>query len=289
MKRSGNVIVFLLVAFVGSTQTKELAPLVKPEVNENQVMFKKTIWRRMDMNEKQNRPFFSKNGEIARLLIEAVDEGLLTPYRSDSCISFMPDIIFSSNVSVERANNPFVGGGFTSGGFDDSFDDDSSTQSDESDTPGNGTKLESIPPELFTSLWIREELIFDRNRSRMYYYIRSLTIYLPKNAGTLYNPGGFEKKIASFKYDDVVELFRGPYSDRAIYYNQYNSGQYMNMSDAFELRLFRAPIIRISNPDNLDIREIYAEELAINPLKAIIIQQQYEYDLMEYESELWEY
>ena len=288
MKKLGHIIIFLSVAFVGYAQTKELAPLMKPEVNENLVMFKKTVWRRMDMNEKQNRPFFSKNGEISRLLIEAANEGLITPYRSDSCINFMPDIIFASNISIEREDNPFVGGGFTSGGFD-SFDDDSNAQSNELSTLDNAPKLESIPPDLFTSLWIKEDLIFDRNRSRMYHYIRSLTVYLPKDAGTLYNPGGFEKKIASFDYNDVVALFRGPYSDRAIYYNQYNSGQYINMSDAFELRLFRAPIIKISNPYDLDIREIYAEELADNPLKAIIVQQQYEYDLMEYESQLWEY
>ena len=86
-----------------------------------------------------------------------------------------------------------------------------------------------------------------------------------------------------------LELFRGPYVDRAKYYNPRNPGQHMNMSDAFELRLFRAPIVKISNPQDLDIREIYSEELAANPLKPIVIQQQYEYDLMEYESELWEY
>ena len=240
----------------------------------------------MDMEEKQNRPFFSKNGEISKLLIQAVDEGLLTPYRSDSCINFMPDIIFLSNISVEREDNPFVGGGFNSGGFD-SFDDEGDDQVEEntSDEP----KLEAIPENLFSVLYLREDLIFDRNRSRMYNYIRSITIALPKDAGSLYNPQGFEKPVAHFKYDAVVELFRGPYADRAIYYNMQNPGQHMNMSDAFELRLFRAPIIKLSNPDDLDIREIYQEELASNPLKPIVIQQQYEYDLMEYESELWEY
>lgn len=284
MKNIVCIVVCLVMGSVAFGQ-EELAPLVKPEVEESQIMFKKTIWRRMDMNEKQNRPFFSRNGEVSRLLIEAVDEGLLTPYRSDSCINFMPDIVFVSNISVEREKNPFVGGGFSSGGFD-SFDDDSEPVSEsESDAP----TLEEIPAEYFTSLWIKEDLIFDRNRSRMYYYIRSLSIYLPKSAGSLYNPGGFEKEIAHFKYEDVVELFRGPYADRAIYYNAYNPGMHMNLSDAFELRLFRAPIMKISNPEDLDIREIYAEELAADPLKAIVIQQQYEYDLMEYESELWEY
>ncbi len=285
MKRVGYLIA--LVITINVHAQNELAPLVKREVNESHDMFRKTIWRRMDMKEKQNKPFFSKNGEISRLLIEAVDEGLLTPYRSDSCLNFMPDIIFVSNISVEREDNPFVGSGFASEGFD-SFDDQSA-DGEGVEEESDGNQLELIPKELFSSLWLKEDLIFDRNRSRMYYYIRSLSIYLPKDAGSLYNPGGFEKEIAHFKYEEVLELFRGPYADKAIYYNNYNPGQHMNMSDAFELRLFRAPIMKVSNSDNLDIREIYAEDLANDPMKAIVIQQQYEYDLIEYESELWEY
>lgn len=285
MKNLSFVFVFLMLT-VSLYAQEELAPLVKPEVDEAQVMFKKKVWRRMDLTEKQNRPFFSKNGEISRLLIEAVDDGLLTPYRSDSCINFMPDIIFVSNISVEREDNPFVGGGFTSGGFD-SFDDSSNENQNESSD--EGPKLEAIPENLFSVLYLREDLIFDRNRSRMYNYIRSLSIALPKDAGSLYNPAGFEKKVAHFKYDDVVALFRGPYAEKAIYYNLNNPGKHMNMSDAFELRLFRAPIVKLSNPQDLDIRELYSEELASNPLKPIVVQQQYEYDLMEYEAELWEY
>ncbi|MEM6734709.1 MAG: gliding motility protein GldN [Bacteroidota bacterium] len=285
MKKLSYVLVFCFTIQISYCQ-EELAALVKPEVYETQVMFQKTLWRRMDLKEKQNNPFFSRNGEISKLIIQAVDEGLLTPYRSDSCINFMPDIIFLSNISVEQDDNPFVGGGFNSGGFD-SFDDPS-TEENELDA-SDELKLVAIPEEFFSVLYLKEDLIFDRNRSRMYNYIRSVTIALPKDAGSLYNPQGFEKPIAHFKYDDVIDLFRGPYADRAIYYNAQNPGKQMNMSDAFELRLFRAPIIKISNPDDLDIRELYQEDLADNPLKAIIIQQQYEYDLMEYESELWEY
>ncbi|WP_436514826.1 gliding motility protein GldN [Ekhidna sp. To15] len=286
MKKLGYVIVFALAVSFGYAQ-EELAPLVKPEVEEAQVMFKKTVWRRMDMEEKQNRPFFSLNGEVSRLLIEAVDEGLLTPYRSDSCINFMPDIIFVSNVSVEREQNPFVGGGFNSGGFDSFGDDSSADAATEEQT--DETRQEAIPENLFSVLYLKEDVIFDRNRSRMYNYIRSVSIALPRDAGSLYNPAGFERKVAHFRYDDVVALFRGPYADRAKYYNRQNSGKHMNMSDAFELRLFNAPIVKISNPQDLDIRQLYSDEMAEDPMSVIVIQQKYEYDLMEYESELWEY
>ncbi|WP_420316889.1 gliding motility protein GldN [Ekhidna sp.] len=285
MKKLGYVFVFIL-AITSVYGQEELAPLVKPEVDDTQVMFRKTVWRRMNMKEKMNRPFFSLNGEISRLLIEAVDEGLLTPYRSDSCINFMPDIIFTSNISVEREQNPFVGGGFNSGGFD-SFDDESSN--DSAEEQNEEPRQEAIPSDLFSILYLREDVIFDRNRSRMYNYIRSLSLALPRDAGSLYNPAGFEKKVAHFRYDDVVALFRGPYADKAIYYNNQNPGQHMNMSDAFELRLFRAPITKISNAKNDDIRQIYADEMAKDPMSVIVIQQKYEYDLMEYESELWEY
>ena len=62
MKRLGYALIFCLALSAGYAQ-EELAPLVKPEVQETQVMFKKTIWRRIDLREKINLPFFSKNGE----------------------------------------------------------------------------------------------------------------------------------------------------------------------------------------------------------------------------------
>ncbi len=277
------MVLLILTSITGYGQ--EMAPLIKPAVAEDQQMFKKMVVRRMDLKEKQNSPFFSLNGEISRLLIEAVDEGLITPYRSDSCINFMPDIIFVSNISVEQETNPFVGGGFNTGGFDDNTDENAGEAGAESDEP----RLLAIPEEEFSILYIREEVIFDRNRSRMYNYIKSLSLYLPPEAGTTYNPGGFEKPIAHFSYDEVVALFRGPYADKAIYYNNQNPGAHLNMSDAFELRLFNAPITKVSNDQDLDIRQLYADEMARDPMSVIVIQQKYEYDLMEYESELWEY
>lgn len=283
MKKLSYVIAFSLIATIGYSQ-EELAPLVKPEVDEDQVMFQKTIWRRMDLKEKQNSSFFSINGEISTLLIQAVEEGLLTPYKSDSCINIMDDLTYRDNTSVESASASF-GGGFDSGGFG-SFDDPGAGGGQEEETEA---KRDNIPARIFDKLYIREDLIFDRNRSRMYQYIRSLSLAIPRDAGSLYNPAGFEKRVAHFKYDEVVALFRGPYADRAIYYNNSNPGQHINMSDAFELRLFNAPIIKVSNSENLDIREQYADAMAKDPMSVIIIQQQKEFDLMEYESELWEY
>ena len=138
---------------------------------------------------------------------------------------------------------------------------------------------------------LKEDVIFDRNRSRMYNYIRTLSYcsYQEDASSIVQSCEDLKRTVAHFRYDDVVALFRGPYADRALYYNRQNVGKHINMSDAFELRLFNAPIIKISNPQDLDIRQLYSDQMAEDPLSVIVIQQKYEYDLMEYESELWEY
>ncbi len=278
-----TILAFIILISVSAVAQENLVPLIKPEVPESQSLFKKTIWRRMDLMEKQNLPFFSKNSEISRILIDAVDAGLLTPYRTDSCINFMPDIIFNSNVSVEQADNPFVGGGF---GFGGGFGEEEA-EADESES--EGPTLQRIPPDLFTVVYIKEDVIFDRNRSRMYWYIRSISIALPVSAGTTWNPAGFEKQIAHFRYEDVVEIFRGRYSETANWYNVQNTAQHVNFGDAFELRLFHAPIIKVANAENLNIREEYADLSETDPLIFLKMQRKYEYDLMDYESQLWEY
>ena len=267
-------------------QETALAPLVKPEVYDSYVMFQKTVWRRMDCNEKQNQPFYSKNGEISSLILQAVDAGLIKAYMSDSLTTEMDEETFTDRVAIPQdgsgGGGGFGGGGFGGGGFGGGFGGQQQEAAVEEETP-------KIPYTEFSVLKIRESVIFDRNRSRMYYYIRSVGVYTHRNMSSIYNPQGLEEPVAFFKYEDLLDLFRGPYVDRAIWYNNQNNAAHVNFADALELRLFSAPIVQISNSENSDIRQIYGDKIAENPLNAMIYQQQYEYDLMEYESELWEY
>ena len=289
MKKFSYAVILLLVATGVVCAQDAGQPLIKSEVLKAHIMFERQVWRRMDLKEKQNRPFFSRNGEVPRLLIQAVREGLIKSYMSDSCVNLMPDDVFEENVSIEKQNfDQFGGGGggFDSfgggGGFGGGFGD---TQTTTEPAPEQDTKeYDPIPPEMFSILYLKEDVVFDRNRSRMIWYIRSLSVAIPQSAGPTWNPAGFEKKVAHFKYQDVVDLFRGPYAEQAIWFNNQNQAQHRNIGDALELRLFRAPITKISNADDLDIRQLTSD-----PFEAILMQQEYENDLMEYESELWEY
>lgn len=55
-------------------------------ISDADVMMKRTLWRRVDLKEKQNTAMFSKNNEISRYLLEAAKAGLIDAYTNDSCL-----------------------------------------------------------------------------------------------------------------------------------------------------------------------------------------------------------
>lgn len=66
---------------------------VRP-ISEGDVMMKRTLWRRVDLMEKQNTAMFSKNNEISRYLLDAAKAGLIDAYANDSCTTKLtPEIL----------------------------------------------------------------------------------------------------------------------------------------------------------------------------------------------------
>ncbi|MCR9251783.1 MAG: gliding motility protein GldN [bacterium] len=264
---------FTLGINVASAQNPAVAPAIKPKVVESQIMFKKTVWRRMDLNERQNKPFFSINGEITKVIIEAARKGLIFPYENDSCLTRMSMDVFEERVAQEADPN-------ANQGNEPDANDPFAQLNQQQNTAPTGPLW--IPPSEFNILQLKEELYFDKLRSRMYYDIKSVTIYL--SATSFYNQAGFQKPIASFKYEDLEKLFREIVPEKAIWYNNQNLAGNLNMADAFQLRLFSAPIVKISNATDRSIREIYGQGK-----KGIIAAQQLEYELINFENEMWEF
>ncbi len=128
---------------------------------------------------------------------------------------------------------------------------------------------------------LTEEMIFDKKRSRMYNQIKTVSLKLPSTLSG--NAGGLEKNIASFKYADLVRVFRNN-PQAAVWFNSQNDAQHKNLADAFELRLFNSYIVKVSNPDNRDLADLYGSERA-----GLLAAQQTAADLVEYEYNLWSF
>lgn len=243
-------------------------------------LFRKTLWWQIDLREKMNRPMNAKNMEITRVIIEAVKGGILRPYVNDSLTTRMSYEDFIKKITVTSEGDGLteeeralgfgveddVGGGW--GG--DEFGPNS---------PSSSGPVEYLPGKDLYLLELKEDLIFDKKRSRLYHDIQSITIILPADR----NNKSVDIPIATFSYKELVEnVFKG--NDKAIWFNNANPKEHRNLAEAFELRLFTAHLVKYQNSEDATIEDIFGDQKA-----AMYASLQIEYALLDYETQLWEY
>ena len=286
-------------------------------------MFRKGVWRAIDLREKQNKPMFSEGKEISRVIIEAVKRGELQAYKNDSLTSSFTREEVSSNMSYAdegaKLSAEEIALGFSAddlgGGAaaDDGWGAPAKKAGGKKATKkqpklgANGlpmkdkkgrvimetvpvavtpppkpkaTSFEYRPKDLY-QMELKEDMIFDKKRSRMYHDIKSVTLLVPATMAS--NTSGSEKTVGVFKYSDLVKVFRNN-PQNAIWFNAQNDAQHKNLADAFELWLFNSYITRVSNPSDARLSEIYGGER-----EGILASQQTAADLVEYEYNLWSF
>jgi gliding motility associated protien GldN len=258
-------------------------------IHESDVMYQKTIIRAMDLREKQNKPMFSQNRWITKLIIEAVKRGDITPYTTDSLEE-------GGKLTIDEFSKAMSIGGAvpTTMEVQDAVQNkinDGSLDPTTQDTTGTFDKTlaeliaasgagEFMPRDLY-QMEIKENIIFDKQRSRMYYDIHSVTIKIPADHPD--NKKGIEMVVASFSFRDLLEkVFKD--NPNAIWYNPQNDAQHKTLADAFELRLFSSYIIKVSNPSDAMLQDIYGD-----PERGIMASQWAAFELLEYEHNLWEF
>ncbi len=253
-------------------------------------MFKKTVWRAVDLREKQNLPMFSSGKQITKLITEAVKRGELQPYRSDTLNTPISAQEFFGNMTPAETS-----GGLTEAEKAAGFDAPAAVEDDGWGTPAPAPKKtatkstaastavvtsgnELLPNELY-KLEIKEDVVFDKKRSRLYHDIQAITLIMPAK----YNSLGFEKPIASFKYSDLARVFRA-HPEEALWFNSQNDAQHKNLADAFDLWLFSSYITKVSNVADARLEEQYGAGR-----KGLLAAQQAMEELIEFEYSLWSY
>lgn len=259
------------------------------------IMFRKTIWRAIDLREKQNKPMFAEGKEISRVILDAVKRGELQAYKNDSLTSTLSSAEVVSNSSYAETSaglsDEEKAAGFSEsdlGGGDDGWGAPApkkgakgkKTVAAAPKKPAAPPSYEYRPKDLY-QLELKEDMIFDKKRSRMYHDIKCLGLLVPSTLST--NASGIEKPIGYFKYSDLVRVFRAN-PDKAVWFNPQNDAQHKNLADAFELWLFNSYIVKVSNPNDARLDEIYGGQQ-----QGILASQQAASDLIEYEYNLWSF
>ncbi len=299
----------ILTSIGGFAQEKSdngINPLSLRPMHESNVAYKVSLWRRIDLKEKQNQPLFSNNSEITKFLIEGVKTGVLDAYADETLEERLTLDQFN-----ERLFKKFEGGGMSQEELEAGFgsesedgwgagDKSNKTSTEDDGWGGGGASTESsqngsaaapktnaaasptdgyelFPRDLYL-VELKEDWIFDRQRSRQYFDIQTVTIKIPAEI----SGDGLEKDLATFKYKELESFFRN--NPSAVWFNEANTAKHINLADAFELRLFHGRIVKKSNSGNKFLDQIYKD-----PKQALYKSQELEYELLEFEHNLWEF
>ncbi len=228
----------------------------------------------MDLRTKRNEPFFARNNELSRLLINAVREGKIEPFYNDSLNRRMSVEEFNARLRIPQAE-------LDAEEVMDKWEEENLNWGAGTGTYEKEEKPaahEYFPRQLYI-LELKEDLIFDNRRSRMFHDMQAITLMIPAEQ----TPTGIEKVLCSFSYRELVEqVFKN--NPEAIWFNPQNSSQHRNLTDAFEMGLHGKFLVKYENPKGDYIVDIYG-----NNKRALQMSEQAVYRLMEYEATLWSY
>ena len=270
-------------------------------IDEADIQYRAQIWRKMDLNEKMNQPFFAENNQISKFLIDGVKAGLLIPYTNDSLNTKLSSEQFIDRLKIKgKLDNggltaEEIAAGFggdakpaaatSGGGADDGWGGSKKTDASKAENPAVDdfdkgpivAGVEYYIPKQLSILEIKEDAIIDRKRSRLYFDIQAITLKIPASQ----SDAGLEDIVASFRFKDVYKFFKS--NPNCIWFNSTNEMQHRNMADAFDLRFFSARIIKKGNAGNKDIFDQFGDGK-----EALKKSQKLEQLLQDKEAEMWE-
>ena len=224
MKLFGKYLMVLAVLISVQVQAQEKPRVQNPNsirpIDEEDVHYRARLWRRMDLNEKINQPFFSINNEISKYLVEWVKAGVLVPYKNDSLTVKLSAANFVENLKMEEttgdgelseaeraagfggevakdAKKPETKGGAGSddgwgaGGAKATAGAAEVATKDNFDAKAPISTVAYYFPKELSIIEIKEDAVIDRKRSRLYFDIQALTLIVPASK----TKAGFDKAI----------------------------------------------------------------------------------------------
>lgn len=254
-------IISLIICFTLPSFAQKLKFSKHQPVRENDIMWKKTIWRHVDFDENENVLFSKGKNSLTSNILNYVEEGKLVIYTSDS---LLPE----SAISLDKLNKNLEIPGSCNGKFQDEDDEDS---------------LELVncksyyKAEDLTEMEIKEVYVFDKQHSRMVIQPVALTFFV--SAAHPLNTYGFQIPVLSVDFV-ALENLEADYGSKN-WFNPINEQNSLSYSEAIQLRLYHGEVAKINNPWDEYLDEYMSEEQAF--WTGVNIDNQ----LREYEYGLW--
>ena len=247
-----------------------------PHLREADVMYKKRVWQEIDLNQKFNQPFYWPQDPIAdrKNLIDLIVWALTTQEGREK----YPDIVAYDPKA--QLDDEFQFPILTQEGLDKILTTQTKEKLyDENDeyTGRDTTKTTDIAWELITRYQIKEDWIWDKQRSERYVRIIGIApMILDIKDGV---ERGY-KPLFWLYYPYCRGLFS---SDYAEVYNIFNDAQRRTYWDLLEKRYFSSYIVKEGNARDMPIGKFYTG------LNALAESERIQQELFNLEHDLWHY
>jgi gliding motility associated protien GldN len=253
---------------------KERTPLAYENLREDDAVYREKIWREIDTREKMNLPFrYSANEDngnqrFISILFKAIQDG---PDNGGVTVFAPVDDRFTTPMTVSEVANKISGG---------------SVQVPITDSLGNVTSYKTVTAEVnldsFYKFRIKEEVIFDKESSRLFW--RILGIAPVKNVITSAGINLGETELFWVYYPDMRPIFA-----KYEVYNGKNFGARMSWEELFESRMFYGRIIKSTLDNPFDQELSQQQGLKDSRILQLLEGENIKDKIFNYEQNLWSY
>ncbi|MEO6639481.1 MAG: gliding motility protein GldN [Ginsengibacter sp.] len=252
----------------------ERTPLAYENLREDDAVYRQKIWREIDTREKMNLPFrYSANDNngnqrFISILLKAIQDG---PDNGGVTVFDPVDDRFTTPMTVGEVATKISGGSVSVPIYDEQ---------------GNVTSYKETVAEVnldsFYKFRIKEEVIFDKESSRLFW--RILGIAPVKNVVTSQGLNLGESELFWVYYPDMRPIFA-----KYEVYNGKNYGARMSWEELFESRMFYGRIIKSTLDNPFDEYLSQQQGLKDNRILQLLEGENIKDKIFNYEQNLWSY
>jgi len=220
-------------------------------IREVDKMYQVGVWRRIDLREKFNLPLYGTGG----LKSDGIMMNIYDAIVNENAFEIYADEEFTQPLSISEFQTNFL-------------------------TAENG---DSVFVKDIYYLDFKEDFVFDKHRSEIKFDVKYLELVMPSETNA--NVG--QKSIAFIRFKDFYNYFNDV--EKGQWLNFQNTSKHLPYSQAFDLRLFRSVVRKYTNPDNALIVDMIDPDNPNAQLQAYLNSLDFEYELLEWENNLWEW
>ena len=255
---------------VETSSLRDRTPLPYENLRADDALFRHKIWREIDTREKLNLPFRysadenNGNQRFISILFKAIQDSAVTVFDAI-------DDRFTTPLNVSQVSQKVAGDSVPVQKYNE-----------KGELIGVVYQRNDINLDSFYTFHIKEEVIFDKESSRLFW--RILGIAPVKNITTSLGVNLGPTELFWVYYPDMRPIFA-----KYEVYNGKNFGARMSWEELFESRMFYGRIIKstIDNPNDYFIKNYGG--LGDKPILQLLEGENIKEKIFNYEQDLWSY